>query len=154
MRWVLRSKIHKAVVTDANVDYIGSITIDEELVEKAGLWPGEKVLVVSNSSGARLETYVLVGERNSGVICINGAAAHLIKAGEEIIVMGFELADTPLTSTVILVDHNNTLLISNCRSKFLYLVKQHPAVHTSIPESQLSAKDAVPDRDRRTDRSS
>jgi aspartate 1-decarboxylase len=110
MRWVLRSKIHKAVVTDANVDYIGSITIDEELVEKAGLWPGEKVLVVSNSSGARLETYVLVGERNSGVICINGAAAHLIKAGEEIIVMGFELADTPLTSTVILVDHNNTFV--------------------------------------------
>lgn len=110
MRWVLRSKIHKAVVTDANVDYIGSITIDEELVEKAGLWPGEKVLVVSNSSGARLETYVLVGERNSGMICINGAAAHLIKTGEEIIVMGFELTDTPLTATVILVDHNNTFM--------------------------------------------
>jgi aspartate 1-decarboxylase len=107
MRWVLRSKIHKAVVTDANVNYIGSITIDEELIEKVGLWPGEKVLVVSNSSGARLETYVLVGERNSGVICINGAAAHLIKAGEEIIVMGFELTATPLAATVILVDHNN-----------------------------------------------
>jgi aspartate 1-decarboxylase len=67
MRWALRSKIHKAVVTDANVAYIGSITIDEELVEKAGLWPGEKVLVVSNTSGARLETYIIVGERHSGV---------------------------------------------------------------------------------------
>ena len=108
MRWVLRSKIHKAVVTDANINYICIITIDEELVEKAGLWPGEKVLVVSNSSGARLETYVLVGERNSGVMCINGAAAHLIKAEEEIIVMGFELTDTPLTATVLLVDHKNT----------------------------------------------
>ena len=110
MRWVLRSKIHKAVVTDANVNYVGSITIDEELIEKVGLWPGEKVLVVSNSSGARLETYVLVGERNSGVMCINGAAAHLIKAGEEIIVMGFELTATPLTATVILVDPHNTFV--------------------------------------------
>jgi aspartate 1-decarboxylase len=107
MRWVLRSKIHKAVVTDANVAYIGSITIDAELVEKAGLWPGEKVLVVSNTSGVRLETYVLVGERHSGVMCMNGAAAHLIKTGEEIIVMGFELTDTPLSPTVILVDRAN-----------------------------------------------
>jgi aspartate 1-decarboxylase len=107
MRWILRSKIHKAVVTEANLDYIGSLTIDEELIEKAGLWPGEKVLVVSNSSGARLETYLIAGERNSGVICMNGAAAHLIKTGEEIIIMGFELTDTPLKPTVILVDRNN-----------------------------------------------
>jgi aspartate 1-decarboxylase len=107
MRWVLRSKIHKAVVTDANVAYIGSITIDEALVEKAGLWPGEKVLVVSNTSGVRLETYVLVGERHSGVMCMNGAAAHLIKTGEEIIVIGFELTDRPLSPTVILVDRTN-----------------------------------------------
>ena len=110
MRWVLRSKIHKAVVTDANINYIGSITIDEALIEKVGLWPGEKVLVVSNSSGARLETYVLVGERHSGVICLNGAAAHLIKTGEEIIVMGFELTATPLTATAILMDHKNTFV--------------------------------------------
>ena len=68
MRWVLRSKIHKAIVTEADLHYIGSITIDEELVEMAGLWPGEKVLVVSNTSGARLETYVIAGERHSGII--------------------------------------------------------------------------------------
>ncbi|MBI3246794.1 MAG: aspartate 1-decarboxylase [Deltaproteobacteria bacterium] len=110
MRWVLRSKIHKAIVTDANVNYIGSITIDEELMEKSGLWPGEKVLVVSNTSGARLETYVITGERHSGVMCINGAAAHLIKTGEEIIVMGFELTDTPLSPTVILVDPANAFV--------------------------------------------
>jgi len=107
MRWVLRSKIHKAIVTEANVEYIGSITIDEDLIEKAGLWPGEKVLVVSNTTGARLETYVMVGERNSGIICMNGAAAHLIKVGEEIIIMGFELSDKPIKPKGILVDKNN-----------------------------------------------
>jgi len=76
MRWVLRSKIHKATVTDANVAYVGSITIDEELIERVGQWPGEKVLVVSNTSGARLETYVIAGPRGSGVINMNGAAAE------------------------------------------------------------------------------
>lgn len=107
MRWLLRSKIHKAMVTQANLDYIGSITIDEELIEKAGLWPGERVLVVSNTSGARLETYVIVGPRGSGRICMNGAAAHLISAGDEIIIMGFELSEEPLDPTMILVDELN-----------------------------------------------
>ena len=107
MRWVLRSKIHKARVTDANLEYFGSITIDEDLTEKAGFLPGEKVLVVSNTSGARLETYVLAGQRGSGTICINGAATHLIKAGEEIIVMGFELTDSPIKANILLVDENN-----------------------------------------------
>ena len=107
MRWVLRSKIHKATVTDANVAYVGSITIDEELIERVGLWPGEKVLVVSNTSGARLETYVIAGERGSGVIQMNGAAAHLIKRGEEIIIIGFELTDKPIEARQILVDNDN-----------------------------------------------
>jgi len=107
MRWILRSKIHKATVTKADLNYIGSITIDEDLIEKAGFWPGEKVLVVSNTSGARLETYIIVGKRDSGIICMNGAAAHLIKVGEEIIVMGFELTDKPIKQKNILVDKNN-----------------------------------------------
>ncbi|MCX8147109.1 MAG: aspartate 1-decarboxylase [Candidatus Woesearchaeota archaeon] len=107
MRWVLRSKIHKATVTEADLDYIGSITIDLDLIEKAGFWPGEKVLVVSNTSGARLETYIIAGKRNSGIICMNGAAAHLIKVGEEIIIMGFELTDKPIKPKNILVDKNN-----------------------------------------------
>ncbi|HET8669826.1 MAG TPA: aspartate 1-decarboxylase [Candidatus Saccharimonadales bacterium] len=110
MRWVLRSKIHNAVVTDANVAYIGSITIDEELIEKVGLWAGEKVLVVSNTSGARLETYVIAGERDSGVICMNGAAAHLIKQREQIIIMGFELTDEPIDPRVLLVDAHNRVV--------------------------------------------
>jgi len=107
MRFVLRSKIHKAIVTEANIDYIGSITIDEDLIEKVGFWCGEKVLVVSNISGARLETYVICGKRGSGVICMNGAAARLIKVGEEIIVMGFELSDEKIKAKNILVDKNN-----------------------------------------------
>lgn len=107
MRWLLRSKIHKATVTEANLDYIGSITIDSNLIELAGFLPGEKVLVVSNTSGSRLETYVIVGEAGSGVICMNGAAAHHIKTGEEIIIMGFELADQPVKPKMLLVDKEN-----------------------------------------------
>jgi len=107
MRFVLRSKIHKATVTEANLNYIGSITIDAALIKKAGFWSGEKVLVVSNTSGARLETYIIAGERGSGVICMNGASAHLIKTGEEIIVMGFELTDKPIKPKNILVNKKN-----------------------------------------------
>lgn len=107
MRWVLRSKIHNATVTEANLAYIGSITIDPDLIDRANLWPGERVLVVSNTSGARLETYVIVGERGSSEICMNGAAAHLIKADEQIIIMGFELSDQPIAPTIVLVDEQN-----------------------------------------------
>lgn len=110
MRYVLRSKIHKATVTEARTDYMGSITIDEVLIEKAGFWPGEKVLVASITTGARLETYVIVGEKNSGVICMNGAAARVIKKGEEVIVMGFELTDKRVKPTIILVDRKNTFV--------------------------------------------
>lgn len=108
MRWMLRSKIHKAVVTEAYLDYVGSITIDENLLEMVDLWPGEKVLVVSNTSGARLETYTIAGERGSGAIHMNGAAAHLIKKGEEIIIMGFELCASPIRPKVILAGAGNT----------------------------------------------
>lgn len=107
LRWMMSSKIHKAVVTQAELGYIGSITIDEALLEKAGFLPGEKVLVVSNTSGSRLETYIIKGERDSGVICMNGAAAHLIKAGEEVIIIGFQLADGPIESKAVLVDKDN-----------------------------------------------
>lgn len=107
MREVLSSKIHKANVTEANLAYVGSITIDEDLLDKCGLWPGQKVLVVSNTSGARLETYVIKGEKHSGIICMNGAAAHLIHKGEEIIIMGFEFSDKPIEAKNILVDKEN-----------------------------------------------
>ncbi|MAF76613.1 MAG: aspartate 1-decarboxylase [Halobacteriovoraceae bacterium] len=109
MREVLSCKIHKATVTEANVSYVGSITIDPSLLEKIDLWPGQKVLVVSNTSGSRLETYVIKGENpGNGEICINGAAAHLIKQGEEVIIIGFEFSDRPiLEPKCILVDDKN-----------------------------------------------
>lgn len=110
MRHLLRSKIHKATVTEADVSYVGSISIDQDLIERVGLWPGEKVLVTSNTSGARLETYVIPAPAGSGTICMNGAAAHLIKRGEEIIIMGFELTDQLLNPKVILVDKENKFI--------------------------------------------
>ncbi len=111
---ILKSKIHKATVTEADLDYIGSITIDEELIEKSGLVEGEKVLVVDNTNGERLETYVIKGERDSGKICMNGASAWKIKKGDEIIIMGFELINKDEKSNLkiknILVDKNNKFL--------------------------------------------
>ena len=103
----MRSKIHKATVTEANLDYVGSITIDEDLIELTGLWPGEKVLIADNTNGARLETYVIVGERGAGTIRMNGASAHLINVGDELIIMGYELTDVPIEATKILVDKQN-----------------------------------------------
>jgi aspartate 1-decarboxylase len=110
MRWVLRSKLHNGRVTDANVAYVGSIEIDEDLVDTVGLWVGEKVLVVSNTSGARLETYVIAGKRGSGMISMNGAAAKLIGAGEQVIVMGFELTNERIQPKVVLLDDANRVV--------------------------------------------
>ena len=107
MRWILRSKIHLATVTEAELDYVGSITIDKDLMDKVGFLAGEKVLVVGRENGARIDTYVLVGERGSGTICINGPAAHLIKKGEKVIVMGFELSDAEIEPRVVQVDEEN-----------------------------------------------
>lgn len=107
MREVLQAKIHKATVTEADVSYVGSVTIDQDLLDKTDLWAGQKVLIVSNTSGARLETYIISGPRNSGVICINGAAAHLIKKGEEVIIIGFTFSPTPVEAKCILVDQDN-----------------------------------------------
>ncbi|MDR1086959.1 MAG: aspartate 1-decarboxylase [Endomicrobium sp.] len=110
MKFVLSSKIFKATVTEANLEYKGSITIDTDLCNKSGLWIGEKVLVVSNTSGARLETYVIPGKSGSGVICMNGAAAHLIKPWEEVIIMGFTLSDKPINPKIVFVDKNNKIV--------------------------------------------
>ena len=107
MRWFLRAKIHNATVTEADLAYVGSITIDEELLLKSGLQEGEKVLVADNTNGERLETYIIKGKRSSGVICMNGASAHKIRVGDSIIVMGFELSDKKIKAKNILVDGRN-----------------------------------------------
>lgn len=88
---ILKSKIHRVQVTEANLEYIGSITIDEDLMDAAGIVAGEKVQVVDNTNGARLETYTIPGERGSGCICMNGAAAHLIQPGDTVIIMAYAL---------------------------------------------------------------
>jgi aspartate 1-decarboxylase len=110
MRIYLRTKIHNATVTEANLNYVGSITIDETLMKKADLAEYEKVLVVDNTNGNRLETYVIRGEKNSGVMCVNGAAAHLVHQGDEIIVMAFEITNKPKPPKIVLVDKKNRFL--------------------------------------------
>jgi aspartate 1-decarboxylase len=107
MRQFLRSKIHKATVTGADIHYIGSVTLDSELMERAGIGEWEKVLIVDNTNGARLETYAIVGEPGSGIVQINGGAAHLVKPGDEVIIMTFEIAERASGPTQILVDGKN-----------------------------------------------
>ncbi|MDE6160415.1 MAG: aspartate 1-decarboxylase [Muribaculaceae bacterium] len=86
---ILKSKIHRVTVTEARLDYIGSITIDEDLMDAAGILRGERVYIVNNNNGARLDTYAIAGERGSGVICLNGAAARLVQPGDIVIIMAY-----------------------------------------------------------------
>lgn len=88
---ILKSKIHRVQVTEANLEYIGSVTIDKALMEAANIVAGERVQIVDNTNGARIETYVIPGKRNSGCICINGAAAHRVKVGDTVIIMAYAL---------------------------------------------------------------
>ncbi|MEL7568872.1 MAG: aspartate 1-decarboxylase [Dehalobacterium sp.] len=92
-RTMMKSKIHRASVTEANLNYIGSITIDSELLEAADIWPNEKVTIVNNNNGARLETYVIPGEPGSGQICLNGAAARLVQPGDVVIIISYALME-------------------------------------------------------------
>lgn len=90
---VLKSKLHRVSVTEANLNYIGSITIDEDLMDAANLIENEKVQVVNNNNGERFETYVIRGERGSGVICLNGAAARRVQVGDVVLIISYALMD-------------------------------------------------------------
>ena len=90
---VVKSKIHRVSVTEANLNYIGSITIDQDLMDASNIIANEKVAIVNNNNGARFETYVIPGERGSGVICLNGAAARLVQPGDIIIIMAYAMMD-------------------------------------------------------------
>lgn len=90
---VVKSKIHRVTVTEANLNYIGSITVDEDLLDAANLIPNEKVSIVNNNNGERFETYIIKGERGSGVICLNGAAARKAQPGDIIIIMSYATMD-------------------------------------------------------------
>lgn len=104
---ICKSKIHRATVTDANLDYIGSITIDKNLMDLAGMFDGELVHVWNVTNGNRFETYTIPGERGSGTICINGAAAHLCQRGNIVIITSFVLTDEEITPKMVFVDSNN-----------------------------------------------
>jgi len=104
---MLRGKIHRATVTQTRLEYEGSITVDIDLLEKAGIWVGEMVWIANVSNGARFETYALEGERNSGVVALNGAAARLCSVNDKIIIMGYELTNEPIKAKVVTVDDDN-----------------------------------------------
>lgn len=111
-RPMMIAKIHRATITDADLHYVGSITVDEDLLDAADLLPGQQVDVVDVTNGARLTTYVIPGERGSGELCINGAAAHLIHRGDIVILIGYGVMDDAEARTysprVVFVDENNT----------------------------------------------
>ncbi|MEE8601620.1 aspartate 1-decarboxylase [Euzebya tangerina] len=110
-RTLMKSKLHRATVTGANLNYVGSITIDPDLIELADLMPNERVQIVNNNNGARLETYVIPGVPGSGDMCLNGAAARLVQPGDKIIVISYGMYDREEAAehepTVIILDEFN-----------------------------------------------
>ena len=112
-RTVFKSKLHRATVTEANLNYVGSITIDEDLLDAADICVNEKVQVVNNNNGARLETYVIPGPRGSGVICLNGAAARLVQPGDRVIIITYAVIDDreakTFEPTVVFLDDANRI---------------------------------------------
>ncbi|MEB2279771.1 aspartate 1-decarboxylase [Lysinibacillus xylanilyticus] len=106
LRMMMNSKIHRATVTQADLNYVGSITIDEDILDAVGMLPNEKVHIVNNNNGARFETYIIAGERGSGVICVNGAAARLVQRGDIVIIISYVYVDNAEAK-----DHKPTVAI-------------------------------------------
>ncbi|WP_203332796.1 aspartate 1-decarboxylase [Planococcus beigongshangi] len=113
LRMMLNSKIHRATVTEADLNYVGSITIDQDLLDAVGMLPNEKVHIVNNNNGARFETYIISGERGSGVICVNGAAARLVQKGDIVIILSYAyIMDDQARGhkpTVAIMDQDNSI---------------------------------------------
>jgi aspartate 1-decarboxylase len=113
LRTMMKSKIHRAIVTEANLNYVGSITIDEEILKAVNILENERVQVVNNNNGARLETYVIPGPPGSGVICLNGAAARLVQPGDTVIIISYALMDEEEARNhkpiVALMNEDNTI---------------------------------------------
>ncbi|QUR93556.1 aspartate 1-decarboxylase [Macrococcoides canis] len=114
IRTMMNGKIHRARVTEANLNYVGSITIDQDILDAVDILPNEKVAIVNNNNGARLETYVISGERGSGVICLNGAAARLVQEGDIVIIMSYVTMTSDEARIhvpkVAVMDENNTIV--------------------------------------------
>ncbi|HEC2146161.1 TPA: aspartate 1-decarboxylase [Staphylococcus delphini] len=114
IRTMMNAKIHRARVTEANLNYVGSITIDQDILDAVDILPNEKVAIVNNNNGARLETYVIAGERGSGKICLNGAAARLVQVGDVVIIMTYaQLDETELKThspkVAVMNEHNEII---------------------------------------------
>ena len=112
-RTMLGGKIHRATVTEADLNYVGSITVDQDLLDAAGIYPNEKVAIVNNNNGERFETYTIAGKRGSGVICLNGAAARRVQAGDIVIIMSYVMLSEPEIAAhqpkVVLVNEHNQI---------------------------------------------
>lgn len=113
-RTMMKAKIHRAVITEANLNYVGSITIDRDLMDAADILENEKVQIVDNNNGARFETYVIEGERGSGVICVNGAAARLVQPGDIIIIISYAMMEDSEAKNyqprIVMVDNKNSVV--------------------------------------------
>ena len=110
---LFKAKLHRATVTQADLNYVGSVTVDRELLEKSGILPGEKVQIVNINNGERFETYTIEGEAGSGVICLNGAAARLVQVGDKVIIIAYAMMDENEAKTfkpnVLVLDEQNKI---------------------------------------------
>jgi len=118
---MMKGKIHRARITEANLNYVGSITIDQNILDKVDILPNEKVQIVNNNNGARLETYVIAGERGSKTICVNGAAARLVQPGDVIIIISYALVEDNELST-----YRPKIAIMNERNEIEQLITDEP----------------------------
>lgn len=125
-RMMMNSKLHRATVTEADLNYVGSITIDTDLLDAAGMYPNEKVHVVNNNNGARFETYIIAGERGSGVICVNGAAARLVQKGDVVIILSYVYVTDEGART-----HEPTVLIMDEKNKIQQVIREAPGMTVS-----------------------
>jgi len=121
LRMMLNSKIHRAVVTEADLNYVGSITIDQDLLDAVGMLPNEKVHIVNNNNGARFETYIISGQRGSGVICVNGAAARLVQRGDVVIILSYAYVMNDEAK-----DHKPTVAIMNENNSIREILSYEP----------------------------
>lgn len=113
-RHMMKAKIHRARVTEANLNYVGSVTIDEDIINRVGILPNEKVQIVNNNNGERLETYVIPGEKGSGIVCLNGAAARLVQEGDVVIIVSYAMVEdkelAEFSPKVAIMNENNEII--------------------------------------------
>ncbi|RDI43019.1 aspartate 1-decarboxylase [Falsibacillus pallidus] len=120
-RTVMNGKIHRATVTEANLNYVGSITIDEDILDAVGMAPNEKVQIVNNNNGARFETYIIAGQRGSGVVCLNGAAARLVHVGDIVIIISYALVANEQVRS-----HKPKVAIMNEKNQIIEMISHEP----------------------------